>query len=206
MSTTTIQLRRDTAANWTGVNPTLASGEPGIETDTRKWKVGNGSDNWSTLNYMLGAGGGGGLTVTVAQVSGSDFTSSSNSLVDITGLTFAAAAHSLYEIDILLSLSQNDVHGVKYAVAFSASGATGEFSNLGNFDQDSGNNGIDFMSLGNANTFAQAVTQNVDQVAFIKGFVKTGANAGNITSQILVDTSGTVTVYQGSRMSVTTLK
>ncbi|KKL07037.1 hypothetical protein LCGC14_2590060, partial [marine sediment metagenome] len=29
-----IQSRRDTAANWTSNNPTLAAGEIGIETDT----------------------------------------------------------------------------------------------------------------------------------------------------------------------------
>jgi hypothetical protein len=38
-----IQLRRDTAANWTSNNPTLREGEIGIETDTLKMKVGNGS-------------------------------------------------------------------------------------------------------------------------------------------------------------------
>ena len=30
------QLRRDTAANWTALNPTLGQGEPGVETDTLK--------------------------------------------------------------------------------------------------------------------------------------------------------------------------
>ena len=47
-----IQWRRDTAANWTSYNPTLADGEMGLETDTRKFKIGNGVDNWSTLLYM----------------------------------------------------------------------------------------------------------------------------------------------------------
>jgi len=47
-----IQWRRDTAANWTSYNPILADGEMGLETDTRKFKIGNGVDNWSTLLYM----------------------------------------------------------------------------------------------------------------------------------------------------------
>jgi hypothetical protein len=47
----TIQFRRDTAANWTSANPTLAQGELGLEYDTGKFKVGNGSNNWSTLSY-----------------------------------------------------------------------------------------------------------------------------------------------------------
>ena len=35
-----IQLRRDTAANWTANNPLLYPGEVGIETDTLKFKIG----------------------------------------------------------------------------------------------------------------------------------------------------------------------
>ena len=46
-----IQLRRDTAANWTSVNPTLASGEFGLETDTDQFKVGDGTTAWTSLGY-----------------------------------------------------------------------------------------------------------------------------------------------------------
>jgi hypothetical protein len=46
-----IKLRRDTAANWTSVNPVLASGEPGLETDTLKVKYGDGSTAWNLLSY-----------------------------------------------------------------------------------------------------------------------------------------------------------
>jgi hypothetical protein len=46
-----LQLRRDTAANWTSANPTLAEGEIGIETDTGQFKIGNGSDAWDDLIY-----------------------------------------------------------------------------------------------------------------------------------------------------------
>lgn len=40
---TKILFRRDTAANWATVNPVLLAGEIGIETDTYKFKIGNGS-------------------------------------------------------------------------------------------------------------------------------------------------------------------
>lgn len=50
---TTIKNRRDTAANWTSTNPTLAAGEFGVETDTRKVKVGNGAATWSALGSIL---------------------------------------------------------------------------------------------------------------------------------------------------------
>jgi hypothetical protein len=47
-----IQLRRGTAAQWTSANPTLASGEVGIETDTNKQKVGDGTTAWNSLAYF----------------------------------------------------------------------------------------------------------------------------------------------------------
>lgn len=48
---TQIQFRRDTAANWTAANPTLAVGEMGVETNTGQFKVGNGSTAWNSLPY-----------------------------------------------------------------------------------------------------------------------------------------------------------
>ena len=46
-----IQLRRDTASNWTSNNPTLAEGEFAVETDTNKYKIGDGSTAWTSLSY-----------------------------------------------------------------------------------------------------------------------------------------------------------
>lgn len=46
-----IQLRRGTAAQWTAANPTLMEGELGVETDTAKYKIGNGSTAWNSLSY-----------------------------------------------------------------------------------------------------------------------------------------------------------
>jgi len=46
-----LTLRRDTAANWTSANPTLAQGEPGFETDTLNLKVGDGATAWNDLAY-----------------------------------------------------------------------------------------------------------------------------------------------------------
>jgi lysophospholipase L1-like esterase len=46
-----IQNRRDTAANWTAANPVLSAGEPGLETDTKKRKTGDGTTAWASLPY-----------------------------------------------------------------------------------------------------------------------------------------------------------
>lgn len=48
-----IKLRNDTATNWTNNNPVLAAGEMGIESDTRKFKFGDGTTSWNNLNYVV---------------------------------------------------------------------------------------------------------------------------------------------------------
>lgn len=48
---TRIQHRRDTAANWTSNNPVLNAGELGFESDTNKFKIGDGSTLWTSLAY-----------------------------------------------------------------------------------------------------------------------------------------------------------
>jgi hypothetical protein len=53
-----IRSRRDTSSNWVSNNPTLLLGEIGLETDTLKMKVGDGSTNWNALPYWFdGASG-----------------------------------------------------------------------------------------------------------------------------------------------------
>jgi hypothetical protein len=47
----TIRVRRDTSTAWQQKNPILKNGEPGLETDTRKIKFGDGTSQWNELNY-----------------------------------------------------------------------------------------------------------------------------------------------------------
>lgn len=56
---TKIQLRRDTSSSWTSANPVLSQGEPGIETNTGKMKLGTGSAAWNCLPYLVTCGGSG---------------------------------------------------------------------------------------------------------------------------------------------------
>ena len=74
MSTTVkvqIQQRIDTASNWTTANPTLLSGEVGWESDTKKYKIGDGSTAWASLAYAPGSGGytaGTGVSISASNV------------------------------------------------------------------------------------------------------------------------------------------
>lgn len=49
--TTRIILRNDTSTNWNAVKPVLLKGEIGLETDTGRYKIGNGTDAWDLLSY-----------------------------------------------------------------------------------------------------------------------------------------------------------
>lgn len=48
-----IRLRRDASWNWARMNPVLGEGEPAYETDSKKFKIGDGSARWSDLDYYV---------------------------------------------------------------------------------------------------------------------------------------------------------
>jgi hypothetical protein len=77
-----IQLRSDTAANWTTKNPVLAEGEPGFDTDTGILKIGDGETAWSGLDEISGGAYGAAINFrgTVATVG--NLPSSSNQVSD----------------------------------------------------------------------------------------------------------------------------
>lgn len=50
----TLLMRNDPAATWAKTNPILSKGEIGIENDTRKFKIGDGSTAWNALKYASG--------------------------------------------------------------------------------------------------------------------------------------------------------
>ena len=52
MALTRMQQRRGPAAEWIDANTILASGEIGYETDTKKFKIGDGVTAWPSLPYF----------------------------------------------------------------------------------------------------------------------------------------------------------
>lgn len=86
-----LQLRYDTAANWTSNNPTLLAGEIGIESDTKKMKVGDGTTAWTSLAYAFVTSGSPAITTSLTT------SSTSFDLLNTTATTlnFAGAATTL---------------------------------------------------------------------------------------------------------------
>ncbi len=58
-TTAVLRHRRDTAANWTSNNPVMQAGQLGYETDTLKFKFGDGSTSWISLSYASSVSTGG---------------------------------------------------------------------------------------------------------------------------------------------------
>ena len=122
MSTVRIQLRRGTAADWTSVNPVLAAGEAGYESDTKKIKVGDGTSTWTALGYA---------TITPAQLSAAIATGIASDLTaqDInTALGYTAA--NVADVSGLSSQTSTDIsNAITTAESYTDSVIATEVSN-----------------------------------------------------------------------------
>lgn len=87
-----LQLRHDTAANWTSVNPILAQGEIGVELTTNKFKIGNGTSTWTALAY--------GVDVTGAVVGTTDTQTLTNKTITTVGSYETKVAMSALDVDL----------------------------------------------------------------------------------------------------------
>jgi hypothetical protein len=127
-STARIRLRRDTAANWTSENPVLLAGEMGVETDTRRYKVGDGSTAWSSLSYYIN-----GVAVRgqISKMTDGDITITTQGVYVTTGLTATLDGDTAYN----MVLGTSDAFGLK-----NESGATKLFRCYGSIDATNGNN------------------------------------------------------------------
>lgn len=128
-----IQSRGDTAANWTSSNPTLAAREIGIETDTRKTKVGDGVTAWNSLPYAwqstigtqdLWIGAGAMWTRTTGGCAALAKTEMTTSLVNIQSLDFDGTTQEFAQFTLSLPRNWNNgtVTAKFYWTAASGSG------------------------------------------------------------------------------------
>jgi hypothetical protein len=103
---TVIKLRRSTAATWTSTNPTLGAGEQGLETDTGKVKIGNGTTAWTSLAYSNPGG-----TVPQSQVT--------NLTTDLSGkqASITGAATTVTSADLTASRALTSNSSGKIAVS-----------------------------------------------------------------------------------------
>jgi hypothetical protein len=143
------------------------------------------------------------LAPLVARVTGSDAATSSTTLVDVTGLTLALLANTTYEFEAVLMVTTSaDASGTKYAVNFSAAGATVEAA-IVNPTSGTASRVERISAFGSTVVSTSLTTSGQSAGVIIKGTVTTGANAGNLTVQHLKQSSGTSTVRVGSYLKAT---
>jgi hypothetical protein len=87
-----IQFRRDTANQWTTINPILSQGELGFEVNTGKFKIGNGGSYWNELAYA--SGGATGFSQLIGQIGETQIPTGQNAIVIPSHINSANVAES----------------------------------------------------------------------------------------------------------------
>ena len=180
---TRMQQRRGTAAQWTAANPTLAAGEIGFETDTNKFKIGNGSSAWTALSYFSN-------TTALEALLNDSAPAALNTLNEI-----AAAINDdpAFFTTIATNLSNHasdttDIHGIANTAVLATTsdisnaiaGVTNDYSTMGGtgIDWNSGTEAFDIDSTVATKTYADsAVTTHSTDTTSVHGIADTAALA-----------------------------
>lgn len=125
---TRFKLRSDTAANWTAADPVLLAGEIGVETDNRRYKIGDGTTAWSGLSYYID---GVAIRGQCSKVTDGTIGITSQGSYISTGLTATLDTDTAYG----MVLGTTDAFGLK-----NDSGSTKLFRVYGSIDATDGNN------------------------------------------------------------------
>jgi len=136
---------------------------------------------------------------TELRVAGSDFTTSSTSLVDITGLVSGTlATATLYEVDAQLYCNSSSTAGMAVGVQQSG-GGSGQIGVWAGSATNAAATGISISSNALNTAGAPCLLVNGDGMISFKGFIKTGSTGSpTISCKALKTTSGTAKVYIGS--------
>ena len=181
-----ILLRRDTAANWTSGNAVLASGEIGYETNTGKFKIGNGSTAWNSLGYSIASNISSATLndlgdVTITSVANGDFlrwngTAWVNDAVNLSTDTIGSYVESLVA-GTGVTLSNNSGEGATPTVAVDTSVIQARVS------------GVSDTEIGYLNGVTSAIQTQIDAKAplasptftgTVSGVTKTMVGLGNV--------------------------
>lgn len=157
-------------------------------------------------NYLAPNGSAASLTSneggwTKLRVSGSDFTTTSTSLVDITGLvTGTLSTATLYEFECVIYANSTSTAGLAVGVQQSG-GGSGQIGVWSGSATSATATGVVIASNALNQAGAACVLVNGDGSIQMKGFIKTGSTGSpTISIKMLKTTSGTAKAYIGSKL------
>ena len=174
---TQIQLRRDTAANWTANNPTLAAGEFGWESDTNRFKIGTGASAWNDLVYAS-EGDTAGITFVGDDSTGT--TVNQNETFKITGTQNITAVVS----GDTLTLTGPDISGLAQSSSLATVATSGDYVDLSNTPTIPTNNneltnGAGYITASSTDTLTNK-SGNISQFTNDSGY-KTSVSEADVT-------------------------
>ncbi len=207
-----MQQRRGTAQQWTTANPTLGAGEIGFETDTNKFKIGNGSSNWAALSYFANTAG-------LEALLNDGAPAALNTLNEIAAaINDDPAFFTTIATNLSTHESDTSVHGIADTsvlatfsyVTDAIASVTGEYSDLAGtgLAWNSGTNSLEIDNTVATETYADgAVTTHNSATANVHGIADTSilATTTNVsTAQTAAETtaSGYVTTHNSATTNV----
>ncbi len=190
---TLIQVRRGTSSEWVSANPTLNAGEWGLETNTGKYKIGDGLTSWNSLSYasVIPSAFIGNSGIGVAQ--GSNGT---NLTISVTGITSSQMTDFNNAVDARVTAASVSSEEVLDIVSTGVYGGTGIYINY----DDDGTGKINFnvsgVSLtGHTHTLSSItdVTASATEVNYIDGTTPGTVVAGKV---VAVDSNKDITGFR----------
>ena len=166
-----IQIRRDTAANWTSASPTLANGELGLETDTGRLKAGDGSTTWTSLAYYtLGTTGAAMYSDAVAnfandlQKGGSTVPALGDTTANFTGTLQQGGSNVVVDSDIGSTVQAHDANLTSFLGAVDLPTADGSADQV---LQTSGSGSISWADMAAGSSFVNFSKGTVSSVPMV---------------------------------------
>jgi len=203
---TLIQWRQGTAAAWTAVNPVLAVGEPAAETDSGKWKLGDGVTAWTSLAYQQVPGP---SQVTAARKAADTVLNNTTTLTADPELSIAVTSGGVYQVEAFLIYTASTAADLNLGWTYPA-GSTMDWTSNALITTITGNTGglhRGRQSITGALPAGGAgATAGSKLIALPSGILTAGAT-GNLVltwAQLVADATD-ATVYANSTLKITKL-
>lgn len=141
--------------------------------------------------------------IPVTYSNNSDFTTTSTSFVNATGLSFPVLANKKYSIEFYLHLNKTDSSGLQFQLTGPASPVSVSLRSYGSASSATTTATAQLFAFASASpTFSNYSGDGAIQAI---GAISNGANAGTVQLQIRAVSGGTAKIYAGSWIKVTQL-